>query len=174
MTCGYCSLRKTGWNLGAQAKRGRLNPGLVTHGKSRSRIYRIWSRMKARCLNPKTTHYADYGGRGITLCERWLSFENFLEDMGEPARRQSIDRIDNNGSYEPDNCRWADRRTQSNNRRDNLIVEALGQRKTVNEWAAQTGLKASTIRRRIKGLGWSEERAVTAPIKGEVELGERS
>jgi hypothetical protein len=92
----------------------------ASHGKSKTRIYNIWASMKARCFNPKKDKYKYYGGRGVTVCERWRnSFENFLADMGEPpSARHSIDRINNDGNYEPSNCRWATPLEQAHNKRN--------------------------------------------------------
>lgn len=91
----------------------------TTHGMKGTPTYKAWKSMRQRCKNKNDPHYPDYGGRGITVCERWESFENFLADMGErPSDDLSIDRINNDGNYEPGNCRWTDRFTQARNRRN--------------------------------------------------------
>lgn len=89
----------------------------VTHGRTKSREYNSWSNMRQRCNNPKATYYPNYGGRGISICQRWDKFENFLADMGDRPKSQSLDRINNDGNYQPDNCRWATRTQQNLNRR---------------------------------------------------------
>lgn len=117
---------------------GCLSPGYrVRHDP----IYLTWMSMIARCSNPKINGYKNYGGRGITVCERWLKFENFLADVGEhPGPEFSLDRIDVNGSYEPGNIRWSTQKNQANNRRNNVYIAYQGETKTLTEWCEQLGL----------------------------------
>lgn len=137
--------------------------GRVTHGHRRkgrySSAYTRWCNMKARCLNPRAVEYPQYGGRGIRVCERWLSFENFLADMGEPPENMSLDRIDNDGDYCPANCRWADNRTQMTNRSDNHFIDWQGERLTIVEWEERFEMPKGRLRRRIH-LGMPVERAM--------------
>ena len=143
-----------------------------THGLSKSPEYRAWSHMLGRCRNPDDKSYKDYGGRGIIVCERWLnSFASFEEDMGvRPSPKHSLDRIDVNGPYSPENCRWATRIEQGRNRRDNLFIEFQGVSKTVAEWAEETGISAMTIRERIVKLKWSPERTLTQPTHPRIRV----
>ncbi len=123
--------------------------------------------MVQRCYKPGATKYEHYGGRGIEVCERWRnSFEAFIEDMGEcPSRKHSIDRIDNEGDYEPDNCQWATQTQQGNNTRANHVITFDGKTMTMKQWANKTGIKYSTLAARLNILGWSVERSLTAPVK---------
>lgn len=109
-------------------------------------IHGCWSAMRARCLNPSNHAFAYYGGRGITVCERWASFANFVEDMGpKPSSKHSIDRIDNDGNYEPSNCRWATPREQAANRRSSVWITHAGKRMVAAEWARAIGRDRHTI-----------------------------
>lgn len=113
--------------------------------------------MLTRCTNPKTPAYKDYGGRGITVCERWKTFENFLEDLGERPEGMSLDRIDPDGNYEPGNVRWGTRQEQTDNRRVSRVFEMNGERRTLSAWAALSRIPYGTIRCRLKrGMRFEE------------------
>lgn len=150
-----------------QSVRARL---LIRHGYTRTDSprmseYTTWQNMITRCEDPKDRGFADYGGRGIRVCERWRwSFAAFIEDMGlKPSPAHSIDRKDNNGDYSPENCRWATRREQVNNRRTTVFLTVCGVRLPLTEWAERTGLKPGTIANRLF-RGYSEAEAVTLPL----------
>lgn len=138
-----------------------------THGHTRGRKfspeYHSWASMMTRCRNPKSTHYADYGGRGIVVCERWNEFDNFLADMGPRLAGTTLEREDVNGNYDPGNCVWANNKRQSNNKRDNTFFEYGGRRQTVSEWAAEFGLAYNTLFARVQRLKWPIERALMTP-----------
>lgn len=139
-----------------------------THGLSKSSTYKSWSGAKDRVLRPGNPKYPSYGGRGIKMCQRWLnSFENFLADMGEkPSSAHSIERINNDGDYCPENCKWATNVEQSANRRSASIITANGKTQSLSEWAKETGIHRVTIFRRLQ-LGWSPDVAVSrAPNPG--------
>lgn len=138
--------------------------GHKTHGKCRTSIYGIWNQMIQRCYNPNTRFYDRYGGRGITVCERWKTFENFLADMGERPGKMEIDRYPNNdGNYEPGNCRWATRTQQTRNQRSNALLTFNGRTMCIAAWSEETGVPPTTISQRIK-RGWSIERTFTQPV----------
>lgn len=127
-------------------------------------MYTIWRNLKARCYYPRNDDYDRYGGRGIAVCDRWRdSFEAFLSDMGErPTPGHSIERIDNDGPYSPDNCRWATRTEQASNRHTSQTITHDGETLTVQEWSRRTGIKAPALYWRLHA-GWSAERTLTTP-----------
>jgi hypothetical protein len=118
--------------------------------------------MWTRCTNPRRKNFAHYGGRGITVCDRWQSFENFLADMGERPPGTSLDRINGDGNYEPGNCRWSTRVEQMSNVRRNHLLTVGGETLTVTAWSRRTGIGVATITQRIR-LGWAPERVVGTP-----------
>lgn len=120
------------------------------HSGSGTAEFIVWIGMRQRCGNPSNKAYRDYGGRGITVCARWNRFEQFLRDMGpRPSADHSIDRIDNNKGYSPENCRWALRTDQANNRRSNRLITFHGETKTLARWASDLGIPQSTIWNRL-------------------------
>lgn len=128
-----------------------------------TREYRIWEGMRQRCTNPKATAYDRYGGRGITVCGRWNDFAAFLEDMGHcPSDRHSLDRIDNDGPYAPDNCRWVLHKQQCRNTARNRWVTVGGERLLISEAIKRSPVSPQTAYRRINS-GWNIERALTTP-----------
>lgn len=135
-----------------------------THGMTNSKLYYTWENMKHRCQDPKNAMYKHYGGRGIKVCSEWAdSFQDFKEWALTHRYREglSIERIDVNGNYEPENCKWITLKEQYLNRTDSHMVTAFGKTQTIREWADETGLKYDTIERRLNGYGWSAERALT-------------
>lgn len=142
------------------------------HGNSRrgqeTPEFKSWMAMKTRCLNQKEKTYPRWGGRGIKICPQWLGdngFKQFLSDMGpKPSISHSLDRIDNDGDYEPSNCRWATQVQQGNNKRNNVIIEFDGKKMTIAQWANLLGIKRATLSRRLKA-GWSIERALTPYVR---------
>lgn len=122
----------------------------LSHGMARTKIYRIWIGMRQRCENIKSKHFRLYGARGINVCDRWKDFSLFFIDMGNPPAGKSLDRIDNNGSYSPDNCRWATHSEQCNNTRQNVWLKYKGEKLTVSQWAKKLGMKRSTLNGRIE------------------------
>lgn len=128
--------------------------------------YASWVKMRQRCNNPRSVGFKYWGGRGITICERWNSFANFLADMGErPSQDHSIDRIDNNGNYEPGNCRWALVADQNRNKSDKRTITLDGRTQSVTEWARELGLIAETIYLRLNS-GKSAAEALSTKRRG--------
>lgn len=129
------------------------------HGKARSADYRSWASLIQRCENPKSNGFTNYGARGIKVCDRWQKFNNFYADMGpKPSSNYSIDRIDVNGNYEPNNCRWATKHQQLRNMRKNRFVLVCGRMVTIAEAGELTGISVATIRSRLV-RGWSPSEA---------------
>lgn len=135
------------------------------HGLSNSDEYFIWAGMKSRCLNKNESNYHNYGGRGIKVCDRWVeSFENFYEDMGpRPGPEYSIERKNNDGDYEKDNCRWATNKEQNNNKRTNRYIEYNGKIKTLSQWAEAFNIRLTTLAGRLED-GWTIKEAFETPI----------
>lgn len=133
-------------------------------GRSSTPTYETWRDMKARCLNPSEPNYRLYGGRGISICDRWLTFENFLQDMGSRPEGMTIERLDNDGSYEPSNCRWATPKEQANNCRSNRVIIWQEKPYTLAQLAELTGINRVTLSWRLR-VGWSVEKAVTIPVR---------
>lgn len=148
---------------------GCLNKEVVkitnsTHGLTDSHEYRVWSAIKRRCYNKNCQDYPDYGGRGITMCDEWRnSFEAFYNDMGSrPSSEHSIDRERNNEGYSKDNCRWATKEEQANNKRTSIFYEINGESKTIAQWCQIYKVSYSFAFYRIKELGFSVEKAIDA------------
>lgn len=149
------------------AERTRISS--IKHGLSETPEFSTWTDIQTRCYNKNSTSYINYGGRGIRVCDRWLeSFSNFLDDMGNRPPNTSIDRIDNDGNYEPSNCRWATLSQQQRNKRNKRLIEINGVKKHLCEWAKEYGLFASTILIRLQAgnSGESLIRPSAKKIKG--------
>lgn len=137
----------------------------ATHRLSRSPIYAVWNSMLGRCYREGDSNFKNYGARGIKVCERWHTFENFLADMGErPTEKHSIERKDNDGDYEPGNCKWATKKEQARNTRRTRLFSFQGRSLTTAEWAAEVGIKEATLSSRLRLYGWSLKRALTTPV----------
>lgn len=144
--------------------------GHTTGGKL-SRTYVSWLQMIQRCENRKHNSFARYGGRGITVCDRWRqSFDAFLEDMGPRPDGHSLDRIDNSGDYEPDNARWATPGQQAQNQSTTNLIECRGEVLSLSEWSRRSRISRTGIRKRLLA-GWSPERALTAPARKRARSG---
>lgn len=137
----------------------------LKHGMINTPEYYVWANIKNRCCNPSNSSYPQYGGRGIEMCTEWKnSFEAFLADMGErPSSKHSIDRIDNSKGYSKDNCRWATRTEQNNNKRDNRIIFYKGREQTLAQWCRELGLNYKKVYERITGYHWAIEKAFEEP-----------
>lgn len=154
-SCGCVGSRKT---IGARS---------VTHNKSKDQLYSVWSGIKRRCYNPNEEGYYKYGGRGISMCDEWReSFFSFYKwgIKNGYCKGLQIERIDNDGNYCPENCRWATAKEQAYNRRNTIYLECFGEKNNLWEWEKKTGIPASRIDDRIR-KGWSVQRALTQPVR---------
>lgn len=139
----------------------------IRHGQRSSRLYGIWRNMKSRCLNPNATRFENHGGRGITLCDDWMSFESFYNWAINNGYQDNltIERVDNDGGYCPENCKWGTNYDQQRNKRNNHFIEFNGERKTLKEWSEILGLSYSALILRLNRLKWSVDKAFTTPVR---------
>ncbi|MCK5616828.1 hypothetical protein KAR91_83980 [Candidatus Pacearchaeota archaeon] len=137
---------------------------VTTHGMEKTATYRIWRNMLYRCRTATSKDYKNYGGRGIAVCERWFTFENFLKDMGERPENMSIERLENNKDYSPENCKWATTKEQNRNHRGNRKITYKGETKILIEWAEHLGIKYGTLQCRLH-RGWSIDKTLSTKIE---------
>jgi hypothetical protein len=145
---------------------GKSNPN-YKHGLTKTHLFQTWSNAKSRCSDPNSLPFKDYGGRGITVCEEWKNdFKAFYDWAMANGYKEglTLDRIDNNQGYSPDNCRWATVKEQSNNRRSNTFLVFCGERKTISQWADDTGISRETLYKRLAN-GWDIEETLTTPTR---------
>lgn len=163
------NIRADGLKNGNTRSCGCLQKEKATiHGIRYTRLYKIWKGIKQRCYNEKSTNYKNYGGRGITICYEWKNNAEVFYDWAIAngyEEELTIDRINNDGNYEPNNCRWTTNKEQARNKRSNINIEFQGQTKCLKEWAEILGIKYRTLASRINKYGWSVEEAL--------EMGER-
>lgn len=166
-----CDCEKEKIVLGLNLKSGSIKGCgclRIKHGHNKNRkssaTYMSWDCMIQRCTNPNNIGYKDYGGNNITVCERWLKFPNFLEDMGERPKNTTIDRIRNELGYYKENCRWATPKEQARNRRNNHLITFNRKRQCIVDWAEETGIHVHTIQWRLD-RGWSIEKALTTLVR---------
>ena len=133
-----------------------------SHGMTNTKIYRVWWAMLQRCCNPRVPGYRDYGARGIAVCERWQKFENFFADMGTAPHGKELDRINNDGSYSPQNCRWVTRLEQAQNKRNSRLITLRGKTQSMAAWARELGVNPAAVLYRLNA-GWGVKDALTTP-----------
>ena len=165
--CGKESVvRQSNLTAGHTRSCGCLHREQTTHGMSRTSVYKVWQAMFTRCYKSNCSRFKSYGGRGIRVCSRWLDPEKFSADMGpRPSPDHSLDRIDNDGDYCPENCRWTTSEEQTRNRRSNRLLTFDGRTQVLIDWAKELGISSMSLRKRLKS-GWSLERALTTPGRG--------
>lgn len=162
-----------GMSKGCGCGNGKNNMSGYKHGGKKERLYAVWGSMKSRCLNKNEPFYPRYGGRGITICDEWKDYAKFREwalssgyDPNSEYRKCTLDRIDNDKGYCPENCRWMTQKEQSNNRSSNhFLTNSSGVTKTISQWAEETGIPKHTIRNRVCKSGWTVDRALTEPVR---------
>jgi hypothetical protein len=136
----------------------------TTHGLTKSPLYNCWNHMVSRCTKPSNGAFRHDGGRGIRVCERWLSVENFVADMAPTFRKGlELDRINNDGDYCPENCRWTTRSENCDNRRSGVRITFRGKTKSIRRWSEETGISYGTLWERLQVWKWEPERALTTP-----------
>lgn len=168
--CRSCAMKKLSEERtmhGESPKKGKHNA---------SKLYSVWLNMRSRCLNPNNKNYKHYGARGISVCKEWenfMSFKTWAISNGF-SENLTIDRIDNDGDYCPQNCRWITQKEQMRNTRSNHLLTYNGQTKTIAEWSEITGIKYHTLKRRINQYGYSVEKALTMPIRKKTEESDTS
>ena len=167
-----CGGEKTvaGYNLGVSVSscgclqsESRLN-ATVTHGKRKTKTYNVWAAMVQRCTNCNSVFFHRYGARGIDVCDKWKTFQGFLDDMGERPDGMTLDRIDNNTGYRKENCRWVSRTEQARNRSSNLVIEHEGRSLPLAAWAEVLGIRYATLHARL-AHGWDVARAFATPTR---------
>lgn len=166
-TVAFVTVLNSGRKTTCGCEKGqRISERIAKHGQHGTPTYLSWRSMKARCLNPSSPDYADYGGRGITVCDRWASsFEAFLADMGERPTGLTLDRVDTNGNYEPGNCQWSTPKKQASNRRNNSLITYKGEEMTISEFAERVGLTRQSARYYLKVRGMAPEE-VASTVQG--------
>jgi hypothetical protein len=159
---GWCGTHYARWQRTGDPTGTRTNTGNTKHGMRHTAEYRVWSHLKGRCYNPNDDKYPRYGARGIGVCGRWVgSFANFYADMGpRPSPTYQIERVDNDGDYSPENCRWATIREQQNNRSGNVRITYQGETHTIAEWTRAMGWPPYALYNRLR-RGWPVGRALT-------------
>ena len=145
----------------------QLKKSHTTHNKSKTKLMRSWYAMRQRCLDPNSSHYKDYGGRGIKICEEWNDSVSFIEWAQASGYKDglTLDRIDVNGNYSPQNCRWATSSEQANNTRRSIIITYNGKTQSLKLWCDELGLNYGTISSRINQSHWDPIKALTTPLQ---------
>lgn len=168
--CGIIkTVRKSHLDDGTSKSCGCFRSDLTTiHGLAKKGMvvpeFPVWNAMLSRCHNKNNRQYPNYGGRGIKVCRRWFKFENFIKDMGRRPNDGMLERSDNNKGYSPNNCRWASRKEQNRNKRNNHLITIDGITKCLNEWSEESGVSYATIIYRLRS-GWNERDAVFKPVQ---------